>query len=158
MSDLSAQKRLAADVLDVGENRVWFDPDRQADIADAITREDVRELVAEGAIDADEPRGNSRGRARERDAKRAYGHRTGPGTRKGTAGARDDPKDAWERGVRAQRRTLRELRDGDVIDRSTYRELYRMVSGGEFDSVNRLLTYAEAEYGVEVPAVEGGEQ
>ena len=50
MTDLSAQKRLAADVLDVGKNRVWFDPERQGDIAEAITREDVRELVDEGAI------------------------------------------------------------------------------------------------------------
>ncbi|TQR22256.1 hypothetical protein C9J85_08210 [Haloferax sp. wsp5] len=50
MTDLKAQKRMAADVLDVGKSRVWFDPERQADIADAITREDVRELVEEGAI------------------------------------------------------------------------------------------------------------
>ena len=52
MTDLSAQKRLASDVLDVGKNRVWFDPDRQGDIADAITREDVRDLVTEGVIQA----------------------------------------------------------------------------------------------------------
>lgn len=158
MTDLSAQKRLAADVLDCGKNRVWFDPERQGDIADAITREDVRDLVDEGAIDAEEPQGNSRGRARERDKKRAYGHRKGPGTRKGTAGARDDPKDAWERKVRAQRRTLRTLRDDDVIDQSTYRDLYRMVSGGEFESVNRLQTYAEQEYGVDIDATSGGDQ
>ncbi|MEF8907187.1 MAG: 50S ribosomal protein L19e, partial [Haloarculaceae archaeon] len=37
MTDLSAQKRLASDVLDVGKNKVWFDPDRQGDIAEAIT-------------------------------------------------------------------------------------------------------------------------
>ena len=29
MSDLKAQKRLAADELDVGEGRVWLDPDAQ---------------------------------------------------------------------------------------------------------------------------------
>lgn len=158
MTDLAAQKRLAADVLDCGENRIWFDPERQGDIADAITREDVRELVEEGAIDAEESDGNSRGRARERDEKRAYGHRKGPGTRKGTAGAREDSKEAWERQVRAQRRTLRELRDDDVIDRSTYRDLYRMVSGGEFDNVNRLVTYAETEYGVSIDVDSGGDQ
>ncbi len=50
MSDLRAQKRLAADVLDVGKNRVWFDPDAQGAIADAITREDIRELVDDGSI------------------------------------------------------------------------------------------------------------
>ena len=96
MTDLSAQKRLAADVLDVGKNRVWFNPERQADIADAITREDVRELVEEGAITAKDKKGNSRGRARERKAKQAYGHQKGAGSRKGKAGARQNEKDDWE--------------------------------------------------------------
>ena len=45
MTDLSAQKRLAADELDVGQNKVWFDPERQSDLAEAITREDVRDLI-----------------------------------------------------------------------------------------------------------------
>ena len=31
MTDLSAQRRLAADVLDVGENKIWLDPERQGD-------------------------------------------------------------------------------------------------------------------------------
>src|SRR6056297_152476 len=110
MSDLSAQRRLAADVLDVGKNRVWFDPEAQGEIAEAITREDVRELVAEGTIDAQDAKSNSRGRARERNRQRAAGHRKGPGTRKGTAGAREDRKDAWMSRIRAQRRRLKELR------------------------------------------------
>ena len=80
MTDLSAQKRLASEVLDVGKNRVWFDPDAQAEIAEAITRADIRELVADGTIRAEEPSGNSRGQARERQQKRSYGHQTGPGS------------------------------------------------------------------------------
>lgn len=147
MTDLGAQKRLAADVLDVGENRVWFDPEQQGEIADAITREDVRSLVQQGVIQAAEPEGNSRGRARERDAKRAYGHRKGPGSRKGTAGARQDSKTAWKDGIRAQRRVLRELRDEGEIDRSTYRQVYRKAAGGEFRSVQYLLNYVEEHYG-----------
>ncbi|NHN65699.1 50S ribosomal protein L19e, partial [Haloarcula sp. JP-Z28] len=111
MTDLSAQKRLAADVLDVGKNRVWFNPERQGDIADAITREDVRELVDEGAIQANDKKGNSRGRARERQKKRAYGHQKGAGSRKGKAGARQNSKEDWESRIRAQRTKLRELRD-----------------------------------------------
>jgi large subunit ribosomal protein L19e len=38
MTDLKAQRRMAADVLDVGKDRVWMDPEEQAEIADAITR------------------------------------------------------------------------------------------------------------------------
>ena len=146
MSDLSAQKRLAADVLDVGENRIWFDPESQGEIADAITREDVRELVDEGVIRPKDAKGNSRGRARERNEKRAYGHRTGPGSRRGTGGARQDRKDDWQSRIRAQRRTLRELRDEGDLSRSEYRELYDMAKGGEFEDVRRLLNYIEERY------------
>ena len=143
MTDLSAQKRLAADVLGVGKNRVRFDPEAQGEIADAITREDVRELIDDGIIDAEESRGNSRGRARERNEKRAYGHRSGHGSRKGTSGGRTDGSEEWQSRIRAQRRTLRELRDDDEITRSQYRELYDMASGGEFDSVGDLRRYVE---------------
>ncbi|MFB6105828.1 MAG: 50S ribosomal protein L19e [Halobacteriaceae archaeon] len=147
MSDLSAQKRLAADILDVGKSRVWLDPDRQGDIADAITREDVRDLVDEGAIRTTEAQGNSRGRARERNEKRAYGHRKGPGTRRGKAGARENRKDRWKTQIRAQRRTLRELRDEGDLSPSEYRELYDMAKGGEFPDVRRLLNYIDDHYG-----------
>ena len=141
MTDLKAQKRLAADVLGVGENRVWFDPDAQEDIAGAITRDDVRELVDEGSIAAKTARGNSRGRARKRAKNRAYGHQKGHGSRKGKAGARKNRKKDWTSRIRAQRRTLRELRDDGEIDRSAYRSLYGMASGGEFDSVADLERY-----------------
>jgi large subunit ribosomal protein L19e len=147
MSDLSAQKRLAADVLDVGKNRVWFDPEAQGEIAEAITREDIRELVDEGTIAAEEKGGNSRGRARERDEKRSYGHRKGPGSRKGKQGARQDEKSAYADRIRAQRQTLRELRDEGELTPSQYRELYNMANGGEFDSVRRLQNYIAEHYG-----------
>jgi len=147
MTDLRAQKRMAADVLDVGKNRLWFDPDRQGDIADAITREDVRELIDEGAIRAEAADGNARGKARERKAKQAYGHGTGAGSRKGTAGARQDPSEDWQSRIRAQRARLRELRDAGDLDRSAYRDLYDKAGGGEFDSVADLERYIDENYG-----------
>ncbi len=143
MSDLSAQRRLAADVLDVGKNKVWLDPDRQGDIADAITREDVRDLVDEGVIQAKEARGNSRGRARERQAKQAYGHQSGAGSRRGPAGGRSDPTDEWRSRIRAQRKRLKELRDAGELDSATYRDLYAKAGGGEFDSVGDLERYID---------------
>ncbi|MFT4922901.1 MAG: large subunit ribosomal protein L19e [Haloarculaceae archaeon] len=147
MTDLSAQKRLAAEVLDVGKNKVWFDPDAQGDIAEAITRADIRELVDEGTIRAEEPSGNSRGRARERQEKRSYGHQTGAGTRKGKGGARQDSKEEWESRIRAQRNHLRELRDEGDLDRTQYRNLYDKAGGGEFDSVADLQRYIDDNYG-----------
>jgi large subunit ribosomal protein L19e len=150
MTDLSAQKRLAADVLDVGKDRVWFDPEAQSEIADAITREDIRDLVDEGTIQQKGSSNNSRGRARKRADKQAYGHRTGAGTRRGTAGARENSKENWTSRIRAQRRRLRELRDDGPLDRTQYRELYNKAGGGEFESVARLEAYIENNYDVEV--------
>jgi large subunit ribosomal protein L19e len=150
MTDLSAQKRLAADVLDVGKDRVWFDPEAQDEISDAITREDIRDLVDQGTIQQKDASSNSRGRARERADKRAYGHQTGAGSRRGTAGARKDSKEDWTSRIRAQRRRLRELRDDGPLDRTQYRELYNKAGGGEFDSVARLEAYIENNYDVEV--------
>jgi len=147
MSDLSAQKRLAADVLDVGESRVWFDPDEQGDIAEAITREDIRELVDEGTIRAEPKQGNSKGRSRERKDKRAYGHQKGPGSRQGKAGARENEKEKWQQQIRAQRKKLNELRGEGELSRSQYRELYNKARGGEFRSVQYLLNYIDNNYG-----------
>lgn len=152
MTDLGAQKRLAADVLAVGKNRVWLDPGEQEEIAEAITRDDIRELVESGVIRAKDAKTNSRGRARERAEKRSYGHQTGAGSRKGKAGARQASKDDWVARIRAQRARLKELREEGTLDRTQYRELYNKASGGEFDSVDRLEAYAETNYGIEVNA------
>ena len=129
--------------MDCGENRVWMDPDAQGEIAEAITREDVRELVQQGIIREKRKKGVSRGNARERDEKRAYGHQKGPGTRKGKAGARSDPKDEWKSGIRALRKELRRMKEDEEIDASTYRDLYGKAKGGEFDSVRYLRNYVE---------------
>jgi large subunit ribosomal protein L19e len=150
MTDLKAQRRMASDVLDVGKSRVWFDPEEQAEIAEAITREDIRELVDQGTIRVKDAKGNSKGRARERASKRAYGHRKGPGSRKGKAGGRQNKKDAWVSRIRAQRRRLKELRDDGPLTPTQYRALYNKASGGEFDSVDRLEAYIQNNYDVEL--------
>ncbi|MDS0294348.1 50S ribosomal protein L19e [Halogeometricum luteum] len=150
MTDLKAQRRMASDVLDVGKGRIWFDPEEQAEIAEAITREDIRELADEGTIRIKDAKSNSKGRARERAEKRSYGHRKGPGSRKGKSGGRKSSKDEWVSRIRAQRRRLKELRDDGPLTPTQYRELYNKASGGEFDSVDRLEAYARNNYNVEI--------
>jgi large subunit ribosomal protein L19e len=147
MTDLSTQKELASKVLDTGKNSIWLDPERQEDISEAITREDIRNLVDQDAIRAEKPEGNSRGKARERNEKRSYGHQTGPGSRKGKKGARKNPKEDWASRIRAQRKKLKTLRDEGELDRSQYRDLYDKAGGGEFDSVGDLERYINEQYG-----------
>lgn len=139
--DLSMQKRLAADILDVGTGRVWMDPDREAGISSAITRADVRSLIDDGAIKAKPKKSISSGRARKRKEQRQKGRRRGPGSRKGAEKARLPKKEAWIKRVRPLRRRLRELRDEGSIDSGLYRQLYRMVKGGSFRSKAHLESY-----------------
>lgn len=138
MSDLANQKRMAAALLKCGVNRVWLDPARESDIEAAISRDDLRKLIGDGAIKAHAVKGNSRGRARIRMAQRSYGHRKGPGRRKGAAGARASSKRMWIGRIRAQRRALRNMRSDGRIERSLYRVMYRRASGGQFRSVAHL--------------------
>ncbi len=143
MSGLSNQKRLAATVLGVGASRIWIDPEKLADVANAITREDIRGLIKDGTVRSKQAQGISRTRARITDVKRKRGHRTGHGSRKGAKRARTPKKALWMRKIRAQRRTLRSLRDEDRLDRSTYRRMYRKAKGGEYRTVSVLTAQAE---------------
>ena len=143
MSDLSNQKRLAASVLGCGANRIWFDPARATDVEGAISRDDLRTLIQDGVIRARPKAGVSRGRARERDAKRSYGHRRGPGKRRGAKGARRPGKTQWIQRIRAMRKTMRALRDEGQIDPHLYRILYRKAAGGQFRSVAHLKSQVE---------------
>ena len=143
MSDVFSQKRIVAAVLKCGVNRVWFDPARISDIENAISREDLRGLVDDGAIKARQKKGVSRGRARARIAKRSYGHCKGPGKRKGAAGARNPSKTAWIQRIRAIRKVLVALRDAGTIDRHMYRLVYRKAAGGQYRSVAHMKAQME---------------
>ena len=143
MSDLKNQKRIAAAVLKCGVHRVRLSEEHSEDIANAISREDIRGLIEDGAISARPVQGVSRGRARELARKRGYGHRKGQGSRKGAKGARTPSKRTWIKKIRAIRRELRALRDSGEIDAHLYRRMYRKAAGGQFRSVAHMKAQLE---------------
>ena len=143
MSDLASQRRIAAAVLGCGVNRVWINPEKLSEVQSAMSREDIRNLIEEGAISSHQKKGISRGRARARIAKRAYGHCKGPGRRSGAKGARTPSKTQWIKKIRAQRKELRAQRDAGSITRSEYRRLYRRAAGGQFRNVAQLKAQIE---------------
>ena len=138
MANLAKQRRIAADVLKVGVDRVWIDPESTSDVEEAITRADIRDLIEEGVIKKKPKKGVSRGRARVRALKKSLGRRKGHGSRKGTQGARRSRKRQWIIRIRALRRRLKELRAEGIIDKTMYRKLYNKAKGGEIKSVARL--------------------
>ena len=64
--NLRAKKRLVSRVTGVGIHRIRFDSDHLEDIADAITRENVRGLITANTITFKPIVGTSRGRAQQK--------------------------------------------------------------------------------------------
>ncbi|MCC6043511.1 MAG: 50S ribosomal protein L19e [Desulfurococcaceae archaeon] len=141
MTDVSLQKRLAAEVLGVGVSRIRVDPARISDVAQAITREDVKKLIEEGAIWVEPEHGIAGTSSKIRHLKRRRGHRRGHGKRKGAKGGRRGDKEEWVSRIRKIRRFLKYLRDRKIIDRKTYRRLYMLAKGGYFSSFSAIKTY-----------------
>jgi len=135
---------MAAEILKVGENRVWIDPERADEVESAISREEIRRLIGDRAIKKIPEKGISRARTRLIHAKKIAGKRRGQGSRGGTGGARTPSKEAWMKRVRAQRKKLRELRDKHAVTETIYRQLYIMAKSGSFRSVADLDRYIEA--------------
>ncbi|ADY00822.1 50S ribosomal protein L19e [Vulcanisaeta moutnovskia 768-28] len=134
-------KKLAAEVLGVGESRVRISPEAIDRLGEVTTKADIRALIKEGLIYAEYARGVSRGRWRELHEKRRKGRRRNVGRRRGSKYARLDPKEAWIGRIRALRRYLNSLKRRGLIDVRTWRELYLQVKGGRFDSVASLRAY-----------------
>ncbi len=138
MTDLSGQRRLAAQILKIGQNRVWIDPERMDDVDGAITREEVRKLIHEKVIVSLPQKGVSRSRAKIIRAKKQKGRRSGPGSITGAGFAKVTQKDAWMIKIRSLRRKLRELKASRVITEATYTRYYRMAGSGRFESIADL--------------------
>lgn len=138
--DLTNQRRMAASILKCGLGRVRMDPTKMEDISEAVTRQDVRKLIASGLIKARKRGGTSRVRALYRAAQRRKGRSRGPGHRKGGASARFPRKNRWMTRIRPVRMRLRELRDQGALQRSAYRLLYRQAKGGMFHDRTHLET------------------
>ena len=144
MTDLKSQRRLAAQILKIGQNRVWINPERIEDAEGAITREEVRKLVHEGTIKSKPEKGISRGRGRILHLKKKKGRRSGMGSRTGSPHARISKKEAWMSKIRALRKKLRLLKAKKIIPEGEYGKLYRMAGSGRFESNADLERYLKA--------------
>ena len=148
--NLKNLRRLAADLLGCGLNRVWItnDPSFDEELLEAITRDDVRSLIAKRRIQKRHEVGVSRGRTRARAQQKLKGRRRGPGSRKGTWNARDRRKRRWIRVIRPIRSRLRALRAAGQIDARTYRKFYAQAKGGMFKNRAHLEQQIRASGGL----------
>ena len=135
-------KRMAADILGVGESKIWISPEHMKQASEAMTRDDVRKLVGQRIIQKRKDQGHSRGGARILHAKKKKGRKSGLGKRTGTKKARMQPKVQWAARVRALRKKLRELKKEGTL-KGNYAKLYRQIKGNVFRGKKHLESLAK---------------
>lgn len=133
----NSKKRVAADILKVGVNRVRFDTEQLDRIEDAVTRDDLRRLIHSGAIWAEQSKGISRGRKDLLKKKKRLRGR-GPGSKKGARTTRTPRKERWMAQVRVLRGYLKHLKKRGELPPDQLKLLYKKVKGGEIRSMRRM--------------------
>ena len=126
--NLKAKKRLAARVTGVGVHRIRFDTDHLDDIADAITRENIRSLITANTIKIKSFTGTSKGRAHEKKAQKNK-RGTTQGSKQGRKGARVGKKTVYVAKVRSLRRLLKIAKDRKDLTNPEFWALYKKVGG-----------------------------
>jgi len=134
-------RRIAAKILKVGENRVRIKPDEVARAAQALTADDVRQLIRDKIVWAVPVKGVPRIRAKIKHAKKKAGRRSGSGSKKGAKFSRISAKAQWMARVRSQRALLRELREGKQLKDGVYRDAYLMIKGNAFRSKGAMVAH-----------------
>ena len=139
---IKSVKRMASGILKAGESRIWMDSSKLDEIAKAITKDDVRNLIRKGYVKAEPKKGVPRIRGKLKAAKRRKGRSRGLGKRRGTAEARLSSKIVWMARVRSQRKLLRSLRKGGaLVEGQGYRETYSKIKAGVIKDKSHLITF-----------------
>jgi len=126
---IATVRRLAADIFNVGQNKVRISPDGLKEAEGALTRADVRGLIDKGVVTKMRPQGRaSTGRT----------GRTGRGRRKGTPVV---AKDTWMEKIRAQRRFFRMLLEAGALKSGSKRSVYQKMKSGIFRNKRAMLIY-----------------
>ncbi|MEM4640982.1 MAG: 50S ribosomal protein L19e [Candidatus Pacearchaeota archaeon] len=136
MKTLRSQRRMAAQILKVGINRVWFDPERLQEIKEAVTKQDIIDLIKDKAIKKKPAKGRKKRAHKRRVERKRKGRRRGKGKRKKTVKKR---KQNYVKKIRKLRRYLKELKK--VLPKEEYRKLKRWVKGGKIREVKELMAF-----------------
>ncbi|MBA0909056.1 MAG: 50S ribosomal protein L19e [Nitrosarchaeum sp.] len=137
--NLRAKKRLVSRVTGVGIHRVKFDTDHLDEVADAITRENIRSLITAKKITIKSIVGTSRGRAQTKKTQKNK-RGTTQGSKQGTKGARVGKKVVYVAKVRALRRLLKIAKDRKNLTNPEFWILYKKVGGNTVRNKAHLRT------------------
>lgn len=138
---MNHKRKLAARILKTSPQKVKFPVASLEDIKKAITRSDLRGLIAVGKIIKSTPNEHSRARARKIAGQKRKGRRRGKGSHKGTKTSVVTGKEKWITRIRAQRSFLQELRGKNLLDSRQYQLLYSKCKGGYFRNKRHIKLY-----------------
>lgn len=127
---IESVKRLAADILDVGINKIRIKPEELKKAEEALTRSDVRALIKDRIVYAIKNRGR---RKKIRKRKRGAGNIKG---RRANLAKRN-----WMIGVRSQRAYLKKLIESGAVSKKNKKIIYGRIKGGLFKSKRAMLAY-----------------
>jgi len=135
------KKLLAAKIMKTSPKKVKFAADSLEEVVKALTRSDIRGLIAVGKIYKSAGNGHSLARARKIAAQKRKGRRSGRGSKKGKKYALVTRKEQWINRVRTQRELIQELKEKGLISSKNYQMLYLRVKGGFFRNKRHLKLY-----------------
>lgn len=140
--NLKTKRKLVSRVLGVGLDRIKFDPNYIDDVADAITRGNIRSLVTANVIEIKPIKGTSKGRAHFKKAQRRK-RSSKQGSKKGRKGARIGKKQVYVKRIRAMRHQLKVSKGRKEITNESYWKLYKQVSGNQVRNLAHLRSLIE---------------
>lgn len=129
---LSTIKRLASDLLGVGESKIRIKPEEIGRAESALTREDVRGLIKDKVIYVKRKPGFKVLNKRKKKLE---------GSRRGKMTSRTPRKSKWMETVRAQRKYLNELISAGNVRKKDKRKIYLRIKAGSFRGKKALLLY-----------------
>jgi len=132
MKKLDRRKELASKVLGVGKGRIKFDTEKLAEIKEAITKQDIKDLHAEGIISIKDIKGRKTIKRRKT--------RRGPGKIKKKVKTR---KQDYVKLVRKQRRHVKELLKQERLTADEHRDLRKKIKAKTFKSKAHLKEHIE---------------
>ncbi|MBT4870616.1 MAG: 50S ribosomal protein L19e [Candidatus Diapherotrites archaeon] len=143
--ELNKAKEIAATLMKVGVGKIYLDPKNASKIKEAMTKDDIRGLIADRIIKKRQDNSQSKGRTRKLKVQKQKGRKRGKGKRKGTKKTRTEKKKTWINKVRAQRRTLKEIRaeNPDAVAEKGYSNVYKKIKGNYFKGKKYLREYIE---------------
>lgn len=130
--NLAKKKQLAAEVLNVGKNKIKFAGDKLPEIKEAITKQDIRDLYKEGFITIKPIAGKKKKNKRK--------------TKKGPGKIRIKVRKRKRNYIiitRKLRNYLRELKNQGKIDNEIYWQLRKKIKARYFKSKSYLKEYLE---------------